>query len=401
MATENLAERIYVATSPYDTNDPPRFGQLVETAKAAFLVELNQYFSYKTEDASDKIIEVPNIEKYALGASTGESSLQTVVNTILSYSDTPDKFPMIAITSANVKQRSMNIGSNIVAAVQYPPSVVGTKAGPFNLNHGSDDPWSIEITTWPGGTEASEMVSTLAIPSVYFSDPTSITASQLCTYINRSQALYSTWGIVSGDYIRISAGGAASANTLAKYVEITGGDTELLTALGFTVGDSDTYLSTTNVSKRRYYSAADMVVNIDVVTDSLTTRTELSDIVYSFFSYYMEKRRFQFFGRSYFDREIDPSEWFHVILKNQFSWSSEVTKSRQGGEQYDQVYAIRGSIPIFIEDFIDKDMTAPAFVDDAPRVISPGYSAPDAEAPESSDTDLPDGDYFNGLNYSK
>ncbi len=399
MATENLADRGYVATEPYDSTDPPRFGQLVETAKSAFLAEVDLYFDYKTSDATEKISEVPNIEKYALGASTGEKDLQTVVNTIMAYADTPDQFPMISITSANVKQKDMNIGSNVVAAVQYPPSVVGTAAGPFDLDQGSDDPWSIEFVTWPDGTESSETTSTLAVPSTYFSDPTAITAAELCAFMNRSQSLYSTWSYTSDGYIRISAGGICSSNTMADYIEITGGTSALLTALGFTVGDSDTYLSTTNLPKRRYYSAADMVINIDVVTDSLTTRTELSDLVYSFFSYYMEKRRFQLFGRSYFDRTIDPEEWFHVILKNQFNWSAEVTKARQGGEQYDQVYAIRGSIPIFIEDFIDKELESPAFIDEATRTYETDYGAPDAERPESSDTDFPDGDYATSINY--
>jgi len=401
MVAENYDDRKYVATSPYDSNDPPRFGQLVETAKSAFLVELDQYFNYKTSDVTEKITSIPNIEKYALGASTGENSLQTVVNTILAYADTPDKFPMISITSANVKQKSMGIGQNLVSVVQYSPSVVGTQTENFNIDHGSDDPWYIEFTTWPGGTEDSALTSTIAFPSTAFSDATDVTAAELCNYVNTSQALFSTWSSTSSGAIRIAAGGAASANTLAKYIEITDGTTELLTALGFTVGDSDTYLSTTNVPRRRYVSAADMVINIDVITDSLTTRTELSDLVFSFFSYYMEKRRFQFFGRSYFDRDLDPEEWFHIILKNQFLWSTEITKPRQGGEQYDQIYAIRGSIPIFIEDFIDKTVTAPAFVDNAPRTINPEYGGSDPGYPGSSSITSPDGDYFQGINYKK
>ena len=401
MVAENYDNRKYVSTPPYSSDDPPRFGQLVETAKSAFLVELNQYFSYKTSDASEKITSVPNIEKYALGASTGENSLQTVVNTILAYADTPDKFPMVSITSANVKQRTMGIGSNIVSVVQYAPSVVGTKYENFNLDHGSDDPWYIEFTTWPGGTEDSALSSTIAFPSGAFSDATSVTAAEVCNYINMSQALYSTWSYTSDGAIRIMSGGVASANTLSKYIEITGGTSSLLTAFGFTVGDSDTYLSTTNVPRRRYISSADMVINLDVITDSLTTRTELSDLVYSFFSYYMEKRRFQFFGRSYFERGLDPEEWFHIILKNQFAWSTEITKPRQGGEQYDQIYAIRGSIPIFVEDFIDKSVTAPAFLDNASRTINSEYGGSDPGYPGSSSVTSPDGDYFQGINYKK
>ena len=401
MATENLADRGYVATSPYDSNDPPRFGQLVETAKSAFLVELDKYFDYKTSDATEKISEVLNIEKYALGASTGETSLQTVVNTIMAYADTPDQFPMISITSANVKQRSMNIGTNIVAVVQYAPSIVGTVAGPFNLDQGSDDPWSIEFITWPDGTEDSETTSTISFPSTYFSDPTAVTAAEICEFVNRTLALYSSWSYTSDGYIRISAGGRCSSGNLANYIEITDGTTALLSALGFTIGDSDTYLSADNLPRRRYSSTADMVVNIDVVTDSLTTRTELSDLVFSFFSYYMEKRRFQFYGRSYFDRDTDPEEWFHIILKNQFNWSAEVTKARQGGEQYDQVYAIRGSVPIFIEDFIDKEISHPAFMDTATQTMEQSANDENDERVDSTDTDLPDGDYTTAINYSK
>jgi hypothetical protein len=97
-----------------------------------------------------------------------------------------------------------------------------------------------------------------------------------------------------------------------------------------------------------------MVMNIDVVTDSLNTRTELSDLVYNYFAFYMEKRRFQLFGRSYFDRELTPEEWYHVSFNNQFSWSAEYSTSQKGGEQYEQIYAVRGSVPIFIEDFVDR-----------------------------------------------
>ena len=121
----------------------------------------------------------------------------------------------------------------------------------------------------------------------------------------------------------------------------------------------------------------------------------------AFFSYYIEKRRFQFFGRSYFDRTTTPEEWYHVVLKNQFAWSAEITRPRQGGEQYDQVYAIRGSVPIFIEDFIDKEMTAPAFIDDAPRTLEQSSNNPDSTEPDTSLSSYPDGDYFSGINYKK
>ena len=101
----------------------------------------------------------------------------------------------------------------------------------------------------------------------------------------------------------------------------------------------------------------------------------------------MEKRRFQLFGRSNFDRDQDPDEWYHISFNNQFSWSAEVTRPRQGGEQYEQIYAIRGSVPIFIEDFIDLDIV------DAPVFLERDYIT-------GADPSFPDGDYY-GVNYLK
>jgi len=75
MAIENLYDRKYVSTQPYDATDPPKFAQLIETAKDAFAWELKNFFSYKTTDALTKISEIPTIQKFALGATSGENSL--------------------------------------------------------------------------------------------------------------------------------------------------------------------------------------------------------------------------------------------------------------------------------------------------------------------------------------
>jgi len=119
---ENLYERGYKPTDPWDPNDPPKFGQITETAKDAFKKELYEYMSYKTSDAEYKLDEIPNIQKFALGDSTGENSLETVVNLILSYGDDRNRFPMVAITTTSVREKKLNIGSNFGSHVQYPPS---------------------------------------------------------------------------------------------------------------------------------------------------------------------------------------------------------------------------------------------------------------------------------------
>ena len=377
---EDLAGRVPVATSPYDSNDLPRFGELSESAKDVFRTELELYFDYKTADSTTKIIEATNIQKFALGASTGEQSLETVVSMLMSYGDRRDQFPMIAITSTSEREKPLGIGNNFVAHVQYPPRVNGTKVGPFNITDG----WTLEITTWPLGTVASATVSTITFASCLFSSLTAATIAQVVYAIN-VQALYYTAEATPEGYLRLRTGGVC-ANPTPNYIEVTGGTAACLSAFGFTVGQSDTYLNTARPPRNRYYMAADMTVNIDVVSDDINTRTELSDLVFKFFAYHMEKRTFQFFGRSYFSENISPEEWWHIILNRTFSWSGELNTPRPGGVQHDHIYAKRGSIPITIIDYMDKELTsAPIFL-----------QSTDVEA----DDTIPAGDY-GGRNFLK
>ena len=374
MANEDLTSKQYIATQPFDSNDPPKFSQLVETAKDAFASELTQFFSYKTTDATSKISEMPNIQKFELGATGSENSLETVVNLIMAYGDTLDQFPMISITSMNLLEKKIH--------VQYPPSIVGDVAGPYDIDHGAgEDPWTLSFTTLPSGSTDTEVTSTISFSRSLFADPTSVTAEELAERINATQALYYTCSATSDGKLRIETGGPCAVSS-PNIITVTAGT--ILTRLGFSIGDTDTYLNTDNPPRNRYSADADLVINIDVVADSLNTKTELADLVYNYFAFYMAKRRFQLFGRSYFDRDLDPEEWFHICFKNQFSWSSEVTRPRQGGEQYEQIFAIRGSVPIFIEDFIDRKI-----------VDAPVYLERDNI---SYNEELPDGDY-PGTNY--
>ena len=384
MSTEDLTDRRYVPTEPFDSDDPPGFGQLIETVKDSFVSELQKFFDYKAADATTKITETPNIQKFSLGAGSGEDSLRETVKLIMAYGTTPDTFPMIAITSATTRERKMGIGGNFVAHVQYPPSITGTVAGPFDLT----DDWTLEIKTWPGGLEDSETTSTITFASGIFASLTSVTAETIARVINKTQALYYQFSATEDGEIMISTGGPCGVTT-PNYIEVTGGTAACLLALGFTVGDSDIYTNTANPPKNRYITAGDMSVSIDVVTDDINTRTELSDLVYNFFTFYLEKRKFQLIGRSYQSRNVDPEEWFHIIFQNQFSWSGELNTNRHGGgETYDYIFANRGTVPIFACDYIDRKLVSPYSYLDRDRVVQETTGV------------VPDGDY-TGDNWIK
>lgn len=377
---EDLTTRVPIQTVPFDENDPSRFGQLLETAKDAFKAELYTFFNIKASDIMTKISEVPNIQKFNLGAASGEQSLETVTNVIMSYADTPDKFPMIAITSASLREKPLSIGNNFSCHVQYPPTISGTKAGPFNLTNG----WTLEITTWPLGVSTDAVVSTITIASGQFASLSAATITELVDSINR-QALYMRARANANGSLRLETGGPCARST-PNYIEVTGGSSGLLTALGLTLGQSDIYTNTENPPMNRYYVAGDMTVNIDVISDDLNTRMELADLVFDFFSYTMERRNFQFLGRSYFEKDLTPEEWWHVILNRQFGWNSEYATQKYGGEGYDYIYSIRGSVPITIVDYINKKLvTAPVFLEHSDAV---------------QDDATPDGD-FGGRNYLK
>ncbi len=375
---EDLSLRRFTTTDPYDPTDLPRFGQLTETTKDVFRKELETFFDYKTSDAANKLQEAPNIQKFAMGAGTGEQSLETVVKMLMSYGDKEDQFPMIAITSSHEREKPLSIGNNFVGHFQYPPRVNGSKVGPFNLTDG----WELKITTWPLGTVESAVESTIVMSSLLFPDLSNATIDDVLKAINEVQALYYTAEATPEGYLRLRTGGICAKPT-PNYIEITGGDTECLNAFGFTLGQSQTYSDITPVNK--YYISSDMTINIDVVADSINTRAELTDLVFQFFSYYIEKRLFQFIGRSYQSENIDPEEWWHIILNRQFSWSGELATPRAGGPQRDHIYANRGSVPITSIDYIDKRVGSNYIIERENVIREPN---------------LPAGDYFSN-NYIK
>lgn len=351
----------FIASNPFDPKDLPRFAQLSETAKDTLAKELTEFLTV-TDSITDKERILPNIQKFSVGSS--KDDLETVVNIIMAYADTPQKFPMISITSVSNRERKMALGGNYVATVQYPPSIVGTKLGPFNLASSFSTPYYLSIKTFPNGPLNDPVTSTITFSNSLFSDLTNVDIETLSRVVNKTQALYYSFESDSLGHLRISAGGLLGKSS-QNSIEVVDGSSEVLNVLGFSIGDSDSFSNPNNSPKNRYGVASDMTINIDVVADSINTRSELSDLVNTFFTYYMEKRRFEFFGRSYFDRDLGHQEWYHIVLKNQFSWSSEVTRPRQGGEQYEQIYAVRGSVPIFIEDFIDKSLVnSPVWVSD-------------------------------------
>jgi hypothetical protein len=372
MAIENLRDRGGRPTQPYDTGDLPRFGQLTETVKDVFAKELREFFSYNTSDVSDKIGMAYNIEKYSFDtAGSFEGDYGTIVDLIMSHGDVVNKFPLVSITSSKLSENKLSIGNNLAQIIKPAPSVTGRNAGPFSVPENG----TIQFTIIPNDDISRSTQSVITFTSYQFPDLNNILIDDVISIVNNTQALIYTLEKDANGHLVILAGGKILDSDNCR-IEITGGN--CLNAFGFVVGDRGDYDSQSNLPINRYYVSANMTINIDVIGDSQNTKQELSDLIFSFFSFYMEKRQFQFFGRSYFDRNL-LDEWFHIILLNKFSWSSEIAKPRPGKEGYSYIYAVRGSVPITVVDFIDK------VVPYSDYMVDNSYIA---------DEFIPDGDYF-------
>ena len=374
--------REYRGTIPRDPKNPARFGQLIETVKDAFAAELYRFFEFKSEDVRAKLREFPAIEKFGVGAGSTSSSMETVMNLIMSYGDTPDKYPMIAITSASSRELVLGLGSTQVCSGQDPVSVVSTNSGPYIL----EDEWTLILQTWPQGLSADPVVSTLMFTTALFSNIANATVDEVASAINM-QALYSNARVSSGGYLQIMAGGPCAPSD-RNGIEIVGGTAECLSALGFIVGQQDLYTSHTAGSLspvKRHGVAGKMTINLDVVSDDMNTRTQLADLVQDFFTFYSDRNFFQFQGRSYLETATDPPEWYQIIFDRSFSWSGEYNRPRQGGEQKSYLYSIRGSVPVTAVDFVNRPVnrSTATFIQSATVVRN---------------DDLPDGDY-PGISY--
>jgi hypothetical protein len=282
---------------------------------------------------------------------------------------------MVVLTSASVREKRMGLGGNLASSGQYSPSVTGTQTGNFDLQPG----WYIDLETDPYGTGVME-TSRILFEEVIFGDIHAASAADVAAAINMQALFYQATATSSG-FLRVVAGGPI-AQGVPNSIEIIGGTPECLAALGLTVGQSDVYTNTANPPKQRYEVAADVTLNIDVVADSLNTRTELADLVFDFFCFYLERQYFQIMGRSYQNQDLDPPEWFQLILEGKFSWSGEYAQPRAGGDQREQIYSIRGSVPLIAVDFINRDVQ---------RGNLTWVQGSDIEQTE----ELPPGDYYN------
>lgn len=332
-----------IPTIPTDLKDPPRFAQPVETTKDVFTLELQKYTNRQYQTAS-LIAELPTIKKYDISTNPNESSLETAVRLIQKHPGAVENLPLVAILGAVGRNRPISMNNQTVAVVAVGPSIVGTIAGPFVLTDGM----TILYTTVDERGNSHD--STIILRTSRFTSVGAATVDEVIAEIN-FQALYAH-GTNSAGKVEIGFHNLQSGSTGGD-IKITGGTA--LSVLGFTINQQA--LHTDIIPYRRYIQATNVDVAIEVATEDENTRTELTDLVWAFFTIVMNDRRFTFYGRSTYDSAVT-MESYQITIKPDLSMAGEQEVPRPNS-QLDKVYVNRINIPVLICQYVDKAVLIP------------------------------------------
>lgn len=339
LITDNLEKRPE-PTIPDDETDPPRFGQIIETTKDAFVIELKKFFD-RNRISNSRLREIPTIKKFDFSFKRNESSYETAVKIIRKMPDIDENLPLVAILAATGRNLPMGIGGQLVAPVSARTYVQGSQIEPFALE---DNQTLIYQTTTP---QKETLTSVIMFRGHRFDNIAVATAQEVVDEIN-FQALYARASIGEGGRINLAYGGPATSplpNGITGDIEIGDEDNDAGTAaatLGFVAGQKSEYTATTPFN--RYHQAMSLDIAIEVVSEDENVRTELVDLVWAFFTFYMDERDYMFLGRSIFDSSI-PNETYQVIIKPDPSMAGENEVPRPGDER-DKLYVNRLNISV-------------------------------------------------------
>lgn len=335
-------------TIPNDLQDPPRFGQTVETTKDAFALELTKFFN-RAEITQSRINEIPTIRKFDISLKPSESSHETAVKIIRKLPNIDENLPLVAILGATGRNLSMGIGGPYVTSVSPRVLVSTSLQEPFVLA----DKQTLKFRTIT--PDKQERTTTIIFRDSRFADITQATAAEVIKEIN-FQSLFAR-GIVNSDGgVDLSYGGPGDGGKVTGDIivgDVSGDAGTAATGLGFIPGQTAIYTSVT--PQNRYIKASYVDIGIEIVAEDDNVRTELTDLVESFFTFYVSERDYTFLGRSTFDNTI-PNETYQVIIKPDPSMAGESEVPRPGGDEKDKLYVNRLNVPVTTMLYTDRSV---------------------------------------------
>jgi hypothetical protein len=151
---DRLDRRAFAATALSDANDPPQFGQILETVRDAVVEEVRFFFNQPRLNTVDpeRRREIPTVRKYAVGFGPGTDPYETVQQILSDFADTAEKLPHVAVTAVSGASNRMTAGQPLVAHVQLQPRVETANAEPYALAVSAFEEWTATVTTAVVGT---------------------------------------------------------------------------------------------------------------------------------------------------------------------------------------------------------------------------------------------------------
>lgn len=352
MSQEFFDDR-YRDTVPVDLRDPPRFGQVLETTKDAFVSGLRKFFD--DQQVPGRLSELPTVEKYMAGFEAGLDPFATTVEIVQEFPDILERLPHISVTTSGGRNRRMTLGTPYLATVQYPPRVEGSEAGPFDLSGG---PYTLRYRTQPA-RRGTWVESEVEFRQSRFTDWTQATAADIARVINE-RALYANAFVTNEGYVAIQCGGASGGDVRPNVIEILGtSDAALLPLLGFTAGQTDNSFNTARRPRHRYHLASEVTVNIDVLTTDVNTRREITDLIYGWAVFWKERDFFELEGRTWRDEDVNtPEEWYHIVFHQEVNVGAFQQTDRLQDNK-DKVHIQRVTVPVTTFQYIDREVITP------------------------------------------
>lgn len=460
MAQDALRRR-FETTALDDTKDPPRFGQIVETAKDTLVLELRRFF--QAAQADNRIAELPIIEKYQLGGG-GLSPYESTAAIVRQYPGILEALPHVAVTAVDPSPMPLSIGPPLIAQVQAAPRVTATLPGPYALTDGAQ----LIVRSYPPqdkrhwSAPADGVTSTLQIFASRVTSIGAVTATELAQAINE-QALYleaSAVAVGAGSGLELRTGGPFGKGTPNSLEVLSGSTAGLLTALGIArfgtggviggtqpsltfaptggpvltssdvgrnlvllgaasaflndgtfpitavdgggvatvtnkygkaeafagtwfVGARDDHYNPARPPKNRYARGKQLQITISILAQDDTVRTEMVDLVGSFFDFWLESKFFTFLGRSVSSAGDAPQgEHWMIVLGSDMRATSPAEMPRPDDAK-DKLYTNAWTFSAAASEYLDRDVLKPGGPNAGkPWVLADGDLSSDDTLPE-------------------
>jgi hypothetical protein len=117
-----------------------------------------------------------------------------------------------------------------------------------------------------------------------------------------------------------------------------------------TFHDPDTGLPTV-----REMVGGDLNIIIEIAAVDTNTRSELTDIIYSFFTMYMEQTAFSFLGDGSKSKISGVPQNYQLIIQSKATLGGETDQPRPEGEPFNRIYFNRITVPIIFLDYVDRE----------------------------------------------